>query len=106
MMCRRGVFVAMVAVLAGAPASHSAATDVPPAGSVANAADSAFLDDLQRRGVQYFIDHCNPRTGLARDRAPANGRASDAPASIAATGFALTAWCIADARGWTEPGRA
>jgi hypothetical protein len=31
---------------------------------------------------------------------------SNAPASIAATGFSLTAWCIADSRGWLPPGYA
>src|SRR5439155_15309303 len=38
--------------------------------------------------------------------APANGDSSQAPASIAATGFALTAWCIADQRGWLPTGEA
>ena len=45
-------------------------------------------------------------SGLTRDRAPADGGRNDAPASIAATGFALTAWCIADQRGWLPPGEA
>jgi hypothetical protein len=68
--------------------------------------DHAFLDDLERRAVQYFAEQTDARTGLTHDRAPANGTASIAPASIAATGFALTARCIADQRGWTAPGEA
>ncbi len=71
-----------------------------------NAGDNALLDDVEQRAVRFFIEHSDPVTGLAQDRAPNNGAASDAPASIAATGFALTAWCIADAHHWVEPGRA
>ena len=62
--------------------------------------DAVFLDDLQARAFRYFDEHSDPVTGLTRDRAPADGSASDAPASIAASGFALTSWCIAVHRGW------
>lgn len=68
--------------------------------------DAALLDDIQRRAVLFFLDHSDPVTGLTRDRAPKDGKPGTAPASIAATGFALTAWCIADARGWIPPGEA
>lgn len=70
------------------------------------ARDEALLDDVQQRAVRYFIEQSDPVTGLTRDRAPANGSSSRAPSSVAATGFALTAWCIADQRGWTPPGEA
>jgi len=69
-------------------------------------ADHAFLDDVQRRAVRYFAEQCDVETGLARDRAPADGAFSRAPSSVAATGFALTAWCIADERGWLRSGEA
>src|SRR3954469_9961423 len=62
--------------------------------------DKLFVDDLERRAVLYFEDHTDPVTGLTRDRAPADGGASHAPASVAASGFALSAWCIADQRGF------
>lgn len=68
--------------------------------------DTALLDEIQRRAVLFFIEQSDPVTGLTRDRAPNDGTAGSAPASIAATGFALTAWCIADARGWIPPGEA
>jgi len=77
-----------------------------PAGAQLSAQDTALLDDLQRRAVLFFIEHSDPVTGLTRDRAPKDGSAGTAPASIAATGFALTAWCIADAHGWLPPGEA
>ena len=68
--------------------------------------DNQLLDDLQKRAILYFAEHSEYDTGLTRDRAPNTGSETNAPASIAATGFALTAWCIADARGWLPPGYA
>ena len=62
--------------------------------------ESVFLEELQARSLLYFLEHSDAETGLTRDRAPANGSLSQSPASIAATGFALTAWCIGDYRGW------
>ncbi len=70
------------------------------------AQDTSLLDDVQRRAVLFFIEHSDPVSGLTRDRAPKDGKESSAPASIAATGFALTAWCIADAHGWIPVGEA
>ncbi len=67
---------------------------------VANAEDEAFLEEIQARALLFFLEHTDPESGLTRDRAPADGRRSRSPASIAATGFALTAWCIGDYRGW------
>ena len=64
--------------------------------------DDAFLDDLERRAVRFFVENTDRDTGLTRDRAPANGAFSRAPSSVAATGFALTAWCIADQHGWVR----
>jgi hypothetical protein len=65
-------------------------------------ADALFLDELERRALVFFLDHTDAATGLTRDRAPADGSASTAPASIAASGFALSAWCIGADRGWIE----
>ncbi|MBL9213597.1 MAG: hypothetical protein JNL92_24240 [Opitutaceae bacterium] len=65
-----------------------------------SAADTTFLDDLQRRAVRYFEEQADPLTGLVRDRAPVNGGISAVPSSVAATGFGLSAWCVAESRGW------
>jgi hypothetical protein len=70
-----------------------------PGKAVLSAADEAFLDDLERRGIQYFVDEADSQTGLMPDRAKAIGGTS-APASIASVGFGLTALCIGDQRGW------
>src|SRR5688572_33123814 len=69
--------------------------------------NNAFLDDLQRRAFLYFREQADPRTGLVRDRAGADGGPSAAVrsrdvASIAATGFALTGTCVAERRGWVS----
>jgi hypothetical protein len=61
--------------------------------------DEAFLDDLVRQGCLYFWEQGHPTTGQVLDRArnDLNGaRDSRRKASIAATGFGLTALCIAD----------
>ena len=65
-----------------------------------------LLEEVQKRAMLYFAEHSDLATGLTRDRAPNQEMGSDAPASIAATGFSLTAWCIADSRGWLPPGYA
>ena len=72
--------------------------------------DQAFLEDLSRRSFQYFWDQANSETGLVPDRARMDGLPlSDSHlnvASIAATGFGLTALCIAAERRWTDPAHA
>lgn len=59
--------------------------------------ETAFIDTLQVRTFRYFWDLCNPLTGLAPDRAP-----SRSFASVAATGFALTAYPIGAERGYVS----
>lgn len=66
--------------------------------------DEAFLEDLQQRSFQYFLDQSDANTGLVPDRArmdrsPLDDNHRDV-ASIAATGFGLTALCIAADRNW------
>jgi len=67
--------------------------------------DTDLVDDMSRRAFRYFADHTNPRTGLVLDRAPSSGGPEERPnqigvASIAATGFGLTAFCIAADHKW------
>ena len=62
----------------------------------------ALLDEIEQRALCFFSEHTDPETGLTRDRAPTDGSPSRAPASIAASGFALTAWCIGADRGWLD----
>jgi hypothetical protein len=70
------------------------------------ASDGLFLDDVQRRAVLFFEEQTDEGTGLTLDRAPVEGTPRRSTSSVAATGFGLTAWCIADARGWFPAGEA
>ena len=84
--------------------------EAAPSGAVPTAQvseeDEAFLDDLQRKTFQFFWDHSDANTGLTLDRArtdgtpPQPGESHYNVATIAATGFALSGYCIAADRGW------
>lgn len=63
--------------------------------------DEAFLDDLEKRACLFFWEQASPNTGQVLDRARNDLKGARDPrkmASIAATGFGLTALCIADHR--------
>jgi len=67
--------------------------------------DTDLLDDISRRSFRYFWDQTDLSTGLVADRARTDGEPEDNPnhvrvASIAATGFGLTAFCIAADHRW------
>jgi hypothetical protein len=64
--------------------------------------EDKFLEEVERASFQYFWEETNPFTGLVKDRSQADGPDSRVTASIAATGFGLTALCIADHRGWGD----
>ena len=70
--------------------------------------DELFLDDFEKRACMFFWEQASPNTGQVLDRArndlsPGSVTGPRDPrrmASIAATGFGLSALCIADHRGW------
>lgn len=61
-------------------------------------AEVEFLDELQRASFRFFWEAADPETGLVKDRSRADGPDGRAVASIAATGFGLTALCIGSHR--------
>lgn len=69
--------------------------------------DWKILDSLSQKAVRFFCENSHPVTGLTKDRA-ANLKATDSydVASIASTGYALSAYAIADRRGWLDHGEA
>lgn len=77
----------------GAPAGVSSPVLAPAAAPTAT--DEAFLDDVSHRTFLYFWDLADPTTGLIPDRWPTRSFAS-----VAATGFGLTAYPIGAERGW------
>ena len=90
-------------ILSGLPGAAVPAPPVePPATPALNPAEQALLDEIERAGFQFFVEQSHPGTGLVRDRAHADGSPGEGKASIAASGFALSAWVIATERGWTK----
>lgn len=65
------------------------------------AGDRGFLEHLERTAFDYLWYEVNPVNGLVRDRTRTN-----APASIAATGFALAGLPIAVDHGWVTRAQA
>ncbi|WP_187335923.1 glucoamylase family protein [Novosphingopyxis iocasae] len=74
----------------------------PMAGIAASPAGKAgLIDDIQERTFRFFWETTDPKTGLAPDRWP-----TPSFASIAAVGFALTAYPIGVTRGWISRAQA
>jgi hypothetical protein len=65
--------------------------------------DDQFLDQIERATFQFFWEQASATTGLVKDRALAAGTDSRTDASIASTGFGLTALCIGHKRGYGDP---
>ncbi len=68
--------------------------------------DKQFLDEVQRKAFLYFIEQTDPVTGLTKDRAGNFGGGDRGIASMAATGFGLTALSVGQSRGWISRKRA
>ncbi|MGA2236536.1 MAG: glucoamylase family protein [Terriglobales bacterium] len=62
--------------------------------------DDQFLDEIERAIFLYFWEQASSTTGQVKDRAFAAGNDNRTLSSISATGFGLTALCIADQRGY------
>jgi hypothetical protein len=78
-----------------ADASSRAAQPANPPALEARPTLPPLFDDIERRTFDFFWATGNPANGLVPDRYP-----SKSPASIAAVGFALTAYVIATDRGY------
>ncbi len=92
-------------LLAGVPINlHASPSAWTPAKLAA--ADHDFLEEIERATFEFFRQNTHPETGLVRDRSHIHGEDSREIASISATGFGLTALCIADQRGWLKHGEA
>jgi len=79
---------------------QSAAQTPAAAPSSPSPDDDQFLDELERRNFQFFWEQASPQTGLIKDRCNILKDDTTVVASIAATGFGLTALCIAQQRGF------
>jgi hypothetical protein len=90
---RRVLLLVLLSVV-GAGASVTVTAPTPHALSTG---DEALLDSLQRRTFDFFWERSDARTGLTPDRWP-----TPSFSSIAAVGFALTAYPIGAERGWVS----
>jgi hypothetical protein len=62
--------------------------------------DDRFLEELEKANFLFFWEQADPKTGLVKDRCNARSPDKGIVASIAATGFGLTALCIGHQRGY------
>jgi len=62
--------------------------------------DEQLCDEIERAAFQFFWGQANPKTGFVKDRAKTGGEDNYTVASVASTGFGLTALCIGDTRGY------
>jgi hypothetical protein len=85
--------------------AHSPAQASPEAGHALEVShvgsDDAILADLERRTFRYFWETTNEKNGLAPDRFP-----SPSAVSIAAVGFALTAYVVGAERRYVRRAQA
>ena len=77
-----------------------------PSSKILSPQDEAFLDELERANFRVFWENAHPQTGLVTDRVHPGGNEINSVSSIAATGFGLSALCLADQRGWLKRGTA
>src|ERR1035438_4809142 len=77
-------------IVTAAPKAHTAKSN------------DKLLDELERRACHYFQEAADAKTGLVLDRVRVHGRETRTVASIAATGFGLSAMCIADSRSYLD----
>jgi hypothetical protein len=94
------------AVLAGLSASSRLlalvqnTSSVPPPARPLSAEDDALLEEIEKASFSFFLEQADPETGLVKDRCNTRTTDNSIVASIAATGFGLTALCIGVKRGY------
>jgi hypothetical protein len=98
-----GVCLPFARFLSALPSAQlpAKAPAAPPGLPVLSSEEDKFLNELENANFLYFWDQASPKTGMVKDRC--NVRANNDEgivASIAATGFGLTAICIGDKRGF------
>src|SRR5205823_13976806 len=94
-------------MVAGVPDILDASQQTPPklsqnSPTVLSPEDDAFLEELERANFQFFWEHADPQSGLVKDRCHVRAAENGIVASIAATGFGLTALCIGQQRGYVS----
>jgi hypothetical protein len=65
-----------------------------------SAEDDQLLNDLEKASILFFWEQGSSNTGMVKDRCNVHTNNQGGAASIAATGFGLTALCIGEQRGF------
>ena len=102
-LTRRALLRGMLALGVAAPFAQCEVLNCPanpPEPTFLSPDDHQFLEELERANCLFFVEQAHPQTGLVRDRCNVRASASSTVASIAATGFGLTALCIGHQRGF------
>lgn len=102
-----GIWKASVALgLCGASEGLNAATTKRDQGFWADAmegispTDDQFLEEIEKANFLFFLEQTDAESGLVKDRCNVRQTDTSVVASIAATGFGLTALCIGQSRGY------
>ncbi len=110
MMTRRSMLWKLALGTAGAAGAATVTNDFAsqpsPTTRPFSPQDEAFLEDLEQASFRLFWEHAHPQTGQVRDRVGPGGNEKNVVSSIAATGFGLSALCLADQRAWVKRGEA
>lgn len=109
MMTRRTMLSKLALGIAGAAGAVGGVACAPGRTSAPHRfspQDEDFLEELERASFRLFWDHAHPQTGQVKDRVAPAGKEGKPISSIAATGFGLSALCLADRRQWVKPGEA
>jgi hypothetical protein len=85
--------------LAAPQQQHTKPAPPPPPTSL-SPDDDQFLNELETATFRFFWEQADPKTGMIKDRCNVRRQDDGTVASIAATGFGLTAICIAEKRGF------
>jgi hypothetical protein len=72
----------------------------PPEPGALSDQDDQFLNELEHAIFLFFWEQTNPQTGLTKDRCNVRANDTSLGASIASTGFGLSAICIGEKRGF------
>jgi hypothetical protein len=89
--------------LGTSPVQAQTSTPPHPAAPVAQALspeDDDFLNEVEKACFLFFWEQGNSKTGMVKDRCNVHTDKQGVAASIAATGFGLTALCIGEQRGF------
>jgi len=84
-----------------APEHHTSPAPSPTPTALSQQ-DDQFLNDLEHANFLFFWEQADPHTGLTKDRCNVRTNDTTVAASIASTGFGLTAICIGENRGFVS----